>query len=327
VSDADFDNRNAGAGGGRPGTPGGGEPLDDLIGAYLLDALDEEERVAFEAFLLESEAARHEAAQLRPVVDLLPLALDLPASDPLAGRVVPSAGLRGRILDAVRAESAAAPVNEAPAPAVAPPPPLPAPTRPTRPEPTPIRPPGRILPAGRPGDGRLGGGIATFGWSQLAAAILALIALAALIWALTLQGRIGDLEDENDDLQSTIVAGNQTLAYILRPTADGPLTAAGVLFPRENGQTAQLDMLGMAPLPDGQVYQLWFVDLDEAGNPAGVTPSVTLGVDDQGHGAVADVPLPEGPFDAVAVTVEPVGGSVSPTTPIQMFGTTGTVAG
>jgi anti-sigma-K factor RskA len=201
--------------------------------------------------------------------------------------------------------------------------------RPARPEPTPIRPPGRILPATRPGEGGGWGGLATFGWSRLAAAILALIAVAALIWAISLQGRISDLEDENDDLQGTITVGSstQTLAYILRPTADGPPTAAGVLVPHEDDRTARLDMIGLGVLPAGQVYQLWFVDLDEAGNPAGVTPSVTLGVDDQGRGVVDDVPLPESAFDAVAVTVEPDGGSQSPTTPIQMFGTTGTVAG
>lgn len=61
----------------------------DLAGAYVLDALEPEEHVAFEAHLQTCAACREEVAQLRQVVDVLPLAVE-----PLE----PPPDLRDRIL-------------------------------------------------------------------------------------------------------------------------------------------------------------------------------------------------------------------------------------
>jgi anti-sigma-K factor RskA len=308
--------------------------LDDLIGAYLLDALSEEERDAFEAHLRESEAARREVAHLRPVVDLLPLALEPAAGESGDEGVAPSPGLRDRIIAAVRDEVATDSAEETPpaepARVTALPPPPPA--RPVRAEPTPLRPPGRIRPGRRPAAGD-GGGLAAFGGWRLAAAVLAVIAVAALIWALTLQGRIGDLEDERDGYRATIVAGGGgstgTLAYIMVPAPGGPETGRGVLYPIAPGaDTARLDVIAMPPLTSDRVYQLWFVDLDEAGQIAAPPdPSVTFSVGVTGDATGIEVPLPAEPFDAVAVTAEPAGGSETPTEPILLVGTQGAVAG
>lgn len=68
----------------------------DAVGAYVLDALSEEERDSFEEHLAACEACRAEVADLRAVVDVLPLACD---------PVEPSPGLRDRLLAAIDEES------------------------------------------------------------------------------------------------------------------------------------------------------------------------------------------------------------------------------
>lgn len=67
----------------------------DLVGAYVLDALSPEEQRVFEAHLRTCPSCRQEVAQLRPVVDVLPLALDA---------VEPPAELGARIIAAARAD-------------------------------------------------------------------------------------------------------------------------------------------------------------------------------------------------------------------------------
>lgn len=327
---AERDNQNAGAGGGASdGDPTGGEPLDDLVGAYLLDALTDEEREAFEAYLLTSESMRLEVAQLRPVVDLLPLTLEVRRDNPQFAELTPSPELRDRILAAIRDEAVLAGDDEAAAhaEAVTPTPasPRPASRRSAPAKPVPIRPPGRI----RPGLRRVEEGGAWWQpwlrWDRLAAAVFALLALGALTWALVLQGRLDDLRKRVTD---EAVPGPQTLAYIMTPTAEGPQSARGVLYPRPNdGGTANLSVIGLPPLPAEQVYQLWFLDLDEQGNPREAVPSVTFEVDAAGGGLV-QVPLPDEPFDAVALTAEPQDApDAVPNPPILMTGAPGTAAG
>ena len=71
------------------------ETLHELTAAYALDALEEGEREAFEAHLAECERFRDEVAALSSVAAALAHAVE-PVSPPPA--------LRGRILDAARAE-------------------------------------------------------------------------------------------------------------------------------------------------------------------------------------------------------------------------------
>jgi anti-sigma-K factor RskA len=70
----------------------------------------------------------------------------------------------------------------------------------------------------------------------------------------------------------------------------------------------------LAPIPDDKVYQLWM--LPAAGGPP--MPRGTFRVDNQGNGMMLDTMEAEG-IDAkgFAVTVEPVGGSKTPTMPIM----------
>ena len=333
MNDADdLDNQDAGAGSGRAGgDPTGGVPLDGLIGAYLLDALTEEERAAFEAHLLASEAAQREVAQLRPVVELLPLTLDDVPTDAEA-EPGPSVDLRHRILTAARADGVEAADGAEPVGPTAPPGPRRIDVAEEEPlEPIAFSPTLRQRGGTAPPLGGVVPLVGRIGWARLAAAVLALVAAGSLIWALVLQNRLDEREDELAAIEqtATAAAGEAVLAltYVLTPTDAGPETANGVLFPLPtNPDIANLNVLGMPPPPEGQAYQLWFVQLDPQGDPAVAIPSVTFGVDEDGNGS-AEVPLTDQPFDIVAITQEPAGGSETHTPPILMTGAPGTAAG
>jgi anti-sigma factor RsiW len=71
------------------------QDLHEQVAAYALDALDEDERCAYEEHLAECERCRTELAGLADTAGTLGLAAD--TGDP-------PASLRGRILDAARAE-------------------------------------------------------------------------------------------------------------------------------------------------------------------------------------------------------------------------------
>jgi anti-sigma-K factor RskA len=71
------------------------DDLHDLTAAYALDALDERERAAYEEHLATCERCRAELGELQGVAAALAVAADGPA---------PPAELRGRIIDAARAE-------------------------------------------------------------------------------------------------------------------------------------------------------------------------------------------------------------------------------
>ncbi|MBD0348527.1 MAG: anti-sigma factor [Thermoleophilia bacterium] len=69
--------------------------LHELAAAYALDALDDDDRAAFERHLAACEQCAHEVASFRETAASLAYAVDAPA---------PPAELRGRILDAARAD-------------------------------------------------------------------------------------------------------------------------------------------------------------------------------------------------------------------------------
>ncbi|HEX6508748.1 MAG TPA: anti-sigma factor [Chloroflexota bacterium] len=71
-------------------------PENEQVGAYVLDALPPDEVMAFEEHLESCASCRDEVAELRDVVDVLPLAVDL---------VEPAPSVRDRIVSAVEAET------------------------------------------------------------------------------------------------------------------------------------------------------------------------------------------------------------------------------
>ena len=351
----DADRASAPAPGSTPDSPR------NAIGAYLLDALPDDERVAFEAFLSTSPETQDELRQLAPVVRLLPQLLDTAGDDAPA----PAAALRARILTEAEAARPSATTTPAPEPDATPVEPMEAlaeaaielPDEPAdasaeatgeataRPRTIRTAPPDAGVPAPRrPQRQRSSAApvprvmpeplraLRQFPTSWLVAAGLAIVAVGAVIWALALLGRIDNKEREIDAQRERIVAQESEItdlrnnanatAFTLSATTDEAGNAHGTLLFSINDQIGVLYVRNLPPLDDERVYQLWYVD-DQAAAPR---PGGTFRVDRNGNGFIvveSDTPT----FDTIALTAEPEGGSELPTTPIVLAGRLGGAAG
>jgi len=329
---------------------GGGEPH-DAVGAYLLDALPAEERIAFEAHLRTCESCQQEVAWLVPVVQLLPKLLETETAG--AAAEPPGSDLRDRILAAARAEQRLAQSPETDddgtkeAPDQEPKEDDAAPDEWIRSAPRDAavqseaeerdEPP--VMPLARP-RGRIRGGITTSAgpgvprprevarWprSWLAAAVLAIAFVGAMIWGLSLQGRLDDKNREIATLRlenQTIRARANATAWRIVPTADGPGNAEGTLFFSLPDQRGVVYVVHLPPPPSNRVYQLWYLENAPSAAPV---PGPTFTVDAQGQGfAPVDPKAPT--FDAIALTEEPEGGSTQPTSAVLMIGQLAGAAG
>lgn len=384
--------------GNTPNAAASSRSLHDLAAAYVLDALSQEERDAYEAHIAECPECQARIADLRRIADLLPNALIVPPSElpdaypfllrDVAHETLPiSSTLPATMTEAEDepAQSEPAPVmsdveseppveDEEDVPVITPfgeaesleedsvsepeesqpdeePPaaaddaveaeaeleqqePLPesddepveiAPVRQVR-QP---RPPGRIRPGVRPP----GGSTATVATQRPAIratptvigfALLGLVAIGLFLWALLLQGRINDLENERDDLNAQLAEirmnANAT-SYTLVPTVDGPQGATGTFFFSLPDQRGALIVRGLAAPPDGQTYLIWYID---DGDAPIAGPAFT--VNSQGEAAVP-LNLNAATFDAIAISLEPSADSVEPTTPYLLEGQLGGAAG
>lgn len=161
-----------------------------------------------------------------------------------------------------------------------------------QPAPTPLR-PARPRP-------RLAAFIRPLRWAAVAALLGGL-----LLWNVQLQQQLGGLQR---------APGIEQLAG--RP--DGPLiplvgtgdpNASARLYVTRDGQRGQLAITGLAPLPPGRIYQLWFARPGQ--------PTITGGafrVNDNGAAlATVIIPAPLDQVRAIAVTEEPSPGSPAPT--------------
>ena len=131
-----------------------------------------------------------------------------------------------------------------------------------------------------------------------------------------LQSQIDTLEGENANLRRELSAREDQLALYLQPgavttvisdlTGEHP-TAHGTLTLNRTAGTSTLRVANLPPPDAGTIYQAWLI--------VGDTPvsAGTFAVDEQGdavHALTGD--LPES-FDAVGVSIEPEGGSQTPT--------------
>ena len=209
------------------------ETLHQLTAAYALDALDPDDQQAFEEHLAGCERCREEVAAFS--VNAAELAFAAPPASP-------PPELRGRILDAARAERP----NVVPLPAR---------------RATPLR----ALAA--------------------VAAVAACVAIGLGIWNVSLHNQLS--QANRQALQRVSVSG-----------------ASGSLIRSSDGSAALL-LYRVGPAPAGKTFEAWVVQGTKA-RPAGLF---------QGGTGATYVPLarsvPKGAV--VAVTVEPAGGSPSPT--------------
>lgn len=204
------------------------ETLHELTAAYALDALDESDREAFERHLVECSACREEVAELAATVSALAFA---------APEVEPPPALRGRILEAARAE---------------------------RPNVVPLRPRWAVPVAGL-------------------AAVAACAAIGLAAWDVSLHDQLGARS-----LERVAVSG-----------ASGSVVVG-------SGGAAALVVSDLRPAPSGRTYEAWVI-AGKAVLAAGLF-----------HGGETTTivalsrPVPVGA--EVAVTLEPAGGSATPTT-------------
>ncbi|WP_432495132.1 anti-sigma factor domain-containing protein [Kineococcus gypseus] len=275
-----------------PHRPAAGDDT-ELSGAWALDALDDDERAAYEERLRRERGERREADALRETAARLG-----------AGSAVPPPGhLRAQVLAAIAATPQEPPAQE---------------------------PPGQQPPAGgRPEGEPVAGGAAPVvdlaerrrarrgpsRWSALVAA--AGIAVAAAGTGVALDAR-GDAERARE-VAAAGRAAEGTLQQVAGLLASGSASTATVQA--SSGGTATLVRAGdraavvTAGLPapgEGSAWQLWLVQ-GEAVSSAGLLPAP--GGDGR---AVAVLPALDG-ATGFGISLEPAGGSVQPTTTPVVF--------
>jgi anti-sigma-K factor RskA len=293
-----------------PKTPGTGpsgsaENPADLAGAYALHALDDTEAADYERYLLLSEQARIEAAELSDTAVALGLA---------AAPVQPSSGLKASLMAQIMTTPQLAPLDPSAQSRG------PGETTDAPPAVTPLAAPRAAEPgttasvAGAPAAAPAGGGSAAERaqrrWFQRPAGILAAAAAAAAIFvggSFAGQALYGDPADQFSENQAASLAEINAAADSQRASAetvDGQETT--LVWSGELGLSAII-VEDLPALGDEKDYQLWYIG-DEGPVSAGT-------FDTAGSGTVfrvLDGTMSAG--DAVGVTVEPKGGSDKPTT-------------
>jgi Anti-sigma-K factor rskA len=287
-------------------------------GAYLLNALPEAERAEFEAFVETSPETRAELAYLAPAAASLASLLDL---DETANQQLPAPapGRRVALMAAVHEEIAAANAGRT--------------ARPARPEraktirTAPLdndqigssRSREGLTATPARGDRRIPSSITTLlstGW--LAAAALLVVAVGSIFWALALQGRLDSKEREIRAQSQEIAQLRQSgtaATYTLAANGPAPASAGGTLLFSLKDQIGILYVHNLPALDADHVYQLWYLN-DDLDAPV---PGDVFTVNSDGSGMVL-VPSDTPNHDGIALTEEPAGGSVSPTSAVILFG-------
>lgn len=148
----------------------------------------------------------------------------------------------------------------------------------------------------------------------------------------TIQTKVAELQAANTQLQQTketlqqqTQANQELLALIagagLKRTVPLPGTkeapaASGAFYLTNDNQIA-LVLRGLKPLPSNQTYQLWLIPPNGSPAPAGLLVVQTENPTWLKLSAPADAPAD---FTAVGISVEPSGGSSTPTGPIVLLG-------
>jgi anti-sigma-K factor RskA len=138
----------------------------------------------------------------------------------------------------------------------------------------------------------------------LGAAVLLLIGLFS--WNMVLQGEVQNLQGQVENRQENPVSR----MVALEGTGAAQEVQAEVMILEED--RAVLMVENMPPAPEDRTYQVWVIEGDDP------QPSALFEPREQPVAAVVEDPLNEA--DAIAVTVEPEGGSPQPTTDPMLIG-------
>jgi anti-sigma-K factor RskA len=145
------------------------------------------------------------------------------------------------------------------------------------------------------------------GVRDLALAAAAVLVVGLFCWGVLLQGEVRDLQGRVQSLQSQ-PQGPQMIALGGAGTEQGARAELVTL----KGDRAVLVAENMPPAPEGKTYQIWVIKGD--------TPKPSGLFDSRGDSVAAVVENPVEGADAVAVTIEPEGGSKEPTTDPMLVG-------
>jgi anti-sigma-K factor RskA len=163
-------------------------------------------------------------------------------------------------------------------------------------------------------------------WLTLApaaiAVVLAVTSLGLLLEVQRLKDANAKLAVELQKAQLDGAHAKEVLAMFTDPNAQhmtlvaaktAPPAHIKTIYQKDKGHILLLAS-NLAPIPEDKVYQLWM--LPASGGPP--MPCGTFRIDSHGNGMMLDTTEPEG-IDAqgFAVTVEPPGGSKTPTMPIM----------
>lgn len=243
------------------------------VAAYAVGALAPNDAAGVRRHLETCVECREEYRGLRPVVDALAYSAEA-CDDPAAGAVVVSPRLKQRVMREVRRDAGPAlPSNVGEMRAVRP----------------------VVWPA-----------------YAVAAACLA-IALVSTIFNITLSEESHAAHQQIAQLTKHEEYLNREAATV-RQAAVALAAADSQHFPVENGEVVRhgnrlfIAMSSMNVPPRGKVYQAWTLKSGDAR----MSPSVTF-VPDAAGVAVVPLPVPASNIVAVAVSVEPDGGSKQPT--------------
>ncbi len=145
------------------------------------------------------------------------------------------------------------------------------------------------------------------GVRDLALAAAAMLVIGLSFWSMLLQGEVRDLQGRVQSLQSQ-PEGPQMIVLGGTGTEQGARAQLVTL----EGDQAVLVAENMPPVPEGKTYQIWVI--------RGDTPQPSGLFEPKGDSIAAVVEKPVEGADAVAVTVEPEGGSKAPTTEPMLVG-------
>jgi anti-sigma-K factor RskA len=146
---------------------------------------------------------------------------------------------------------------------------------------------------------------------DLALAAAAVLAIGLFSWSMLLQGEVRDLQGRVQSLQSQPQDRSQGPQMIALGGAGAEQGVRAELVTLE-GDRAVLVAENMPPAPEGKTYQIWVIKGD--------TPKPSGLFEPKGDSVAAVVENPVEGADAVAVTVEPEGGSKKPTTDPMLVG-------
>ena len=141
---------------------------------------------------------------------------------------------------------------------------------------------------------------------NLALGAAALLVVGLFSWNMVLQGEVQDLQGKVETRQDSPVSR----MVALEESGAAQRVQAEVMILDED--RAVLMVENMPPPPEGKTYQVWIIEGDDP------QPSTLFEPREEPVAAVVEDPLDEA--DAIAVTVEPEGGSQQPTTDPMLIG-------